>query len=210
MVTVAEIVTTSRWLGTCDRVVKEQAMKRVRFATCPRNPNELLDALVTRPLARHLGCCIRPNTITAVNMAVKLAACWAFWCGHLWPMIGLMLIERLLDNLDGEVARACNMGTPLGEKLDLYSDMIYTQLMALIAVVTARRAGNTTLTWVSLAVLAVVVSSHAHLVWTGGHLGKSYTRHRVYQQVEDWAIVLLVGGAAAHVMARGMRRGAAR
>ncbi len=57
-----------------------------------------------RPVAGCMGN-ISPNTITVVAAAVGLAAAGAAAIPLYWPALGLWLVNRVLDGLDGMVAR---------------------------------------------------------------------------------------------------------
>ena len=70
---------------------------------------------------------IGPNSITATSLGAGLAAAWTFSFGsHGLILIGaiLFLVCYLLDNIDGEVARAKDQCTAFGAHFDTFVDWI--------------------------------------------------------------------------------------
>lgn len=86
-------------------------------------------------MARHAaGAGIGPTTITAAGWFAGIACCGAIVAGA-WPVaIGLWLLNRVLDGLDGAVAR---LGEPtdLGGFLDILADFsIYGGVVLAVAI----------------------------------------------------------------------------
>lgn len=84
----------------------------------------LFARILVRPL---LGTWVRPNHLTALRLAIGLAACVMLaiastsayvWSGVLW------VTACLLDRADGELARMGDLRSESGRILDFYSDMI--------------------------------------------------------------------------------------
>ena len=70
---------------------------------------------------------IGPNSITAASLGAGLIAAWTFSFGsHALILIGaiLFLVCYLLDNVDGEVARAKDQRTEFGAHFDTFVDWI--------------------------------------------------------------------------------------
>lgn len=67
---------------------------------------------------------IGANAITVAGMAVGLAAGFAIAMGHVGTGLVLILINRLLDGLDGAVARATRM-SDFGGYLDIVADFVF-------------------------------------------------------------------------------------
>lgn len=70
---------------------------------------------------------ISPNFITSASFGLGLAAAWSFSLGsQKLVIVGaiLFLLCYLLDNVDGEVARAKNQCTPFGAYFDTFVDWI--------------------------------------------------------------------------------------
>jgi phosphatidylglycerophosphate synthase len=65
---------------------------------------------------------VEPTAITAVGFALGLGAAWAAWAGAFGMGLALWLGNRILDGLDGAVARLRGGGSDLGGFLDLVAD----------------------------------------------------------------------------------------
>ena len=76
-----------------------------------------------RPFAGCLGN-ISPNTITVLAAVVGLAAAGAATIPLYWTALGLWLANRVLDGLDGMVARRCNRQSDFGGYLDIVLDFV--------------------------------------------------------------------------------------
>ena len=76
-----------------------------------------------RPLAGQMGR-ISPNTITVLALIAGLAAAGAAAMQWYWPALGLWLFNRVLDGLDGLVARAHGSQSDFGGYLDIVLDFI--------------------------------------------------------------------------------------
>lgn len=79
-----------------------------------------LSSVARRAAAAGLG----PGAITAVGLVVGIAACVAAALA-IWPLaLGLWLGNRVLDGLDGAVARVGGGGSDLGGFLDFLADFV--------------------------------------------------------------------------------------
>jgi phosphatidylglycerophosphate synthase len=76
-----------------------------------------------RPLAGKLGR-ISPNAITLLAMLVGLAAAGAAALQWYWPALTLWLFNRVLDGLDGMVARFHARQSDFGGYLDIVLDFV--------------------------------------------------------------------------------------
>ena len=76
-----------------------------------------------RPLAGHLGR-ISPNAITVLALVVGLAAASAAALQWYWVALGLWLLNRVLDGLDGMVARTHARQSDFGGYLDIVLDFV--------------------------------------------------------------------------------------
>lgn len=76
-----------------------------------------------RPVAGHLGR-ISPNAITILAMMVGLAAAGAAGLQWYWAALILWLLNRVLDGLDGMVARAHARQSDFGGYLDIVLDFV--------------------------------------------------------------------------------------
>lgn len=87
-----------------------------------------LAAPAARALARR-G--VTPNQVTALGLALALAAAGALAAGHPWVALALWLVSRVTDGLDGVIARVAGSGTPLGGYFDITADMMAYSAMVL-------------------------------------------------------------------------------
>lgn len=85
----------------------------------------LLRALKDRllePLARRLGPGVAPDLVTLLAFAVGLAAAGCAWRRAYAPALALWALNRLLDGLDGTLARVHGRQTDFGGYLDILLD----------------------------------------------------------------------------------------
>lgn len=92
------------------------------------------------PLIRHLSTRVTPtllrlpvsaNLVTTASLLTGLTACWYFTLGTWGDSLigaGLFVICYILDNCDGEVARARNQCSRFGEKYDTFVDWVVHSL----------------------------------------------------------------------------------
>jgi phosphatidylglycerophosphate synthase len=76
-----------------------------------------------RPLAARLGF-LHPALFTLLALLAGLAAAWLAARGSIIPSLAMWLLNRLLDGLDGLVARAQNKESDFGGYLDILLDFI--------------------------------------------------------------------------------------
>ena len=95
--------------------------------------------VLNRPISRRitrllLKFPIHPNTWTIAIFALPLIACIFFIRGnYLSVVIGAAIFQvfSILDGCDGEIARAKNLESKFGERLDYFSDFIASLLYVL-------------------------------------------------------------------------------
>jgi phosphatidylglycerophosphate synthase len=92
-----------------------------------------------RPVARALGPRLRPNAITWLAFAAGLLCAGAVLNGHLRVALGLWLLNRLFDGLDGTHARVHAHVTHFGAYLDIVLDFIVYASIPIAFVVAARQ-----------------------------------------------------------------------
>jgi hypothetical protein len=144
-----------------------------RLRSASRGNDGVFSTLAIRPLSRRLtayglGRDWSPNVVTAVSLALGLAACAAVATGLWWAwLLGAVLLQASLvvDCVDGEIARFTRRSNPLGGWLDAVSDRVKEfTMVAALAWVGARRGSD--LWWLAVLVLAVLavrhVEDHAH------------------------------------------------
>ena len=76
-----------------------------------------------RPLAAQLRR-VSPNAITVLAMVIGMAAAGAAAQQWYWAALGLWLLNRLLDGLDGMVARFHDRQSDFGGYLDIVLDFV--------------------------------------------------------------------------------------
>ncbi|MBE2237869.1 MAG: CDP-alcohol phosphatidyltransferase family protein [Caldilineaceae bacterium] len=111
------------------------------------------DRLLT-PLAGDWAAAIHPNYISGVALLFGLLAAWAVWQeAYGWGVL-LWVVNRVLDGLDGVVARVHHKQSDFGGYLDLILDFVIY-----LAVPIAFTAAAPTLfnLWAVLALLAAYV-----------------------------------------------------
>lgn len=85
-----------------------------------REPKEsLLAPLVRGPVRR-----VHPTAVTIAAAIVGVAAAVAAWQGAYWPALGLWALNRILDGLDGTLARITGQQSDLGAYLDIVLDHV--------------------------------------------------------------------------------------
>lgn len=83
-----------------------------------RTPKEsLLRPLVRGPLRR-----VHPTTMTLLAAGVGVSAGVAAWQGAVLPALALWILNRVLDGLDGTLARTTGRQSDLGAYLDILLD----------------------------------------------------------------------------------------
>jgi phosphatidylglycerophosphate synthase len=90
-----------------------------------RAPKEFAMALAVRGPIRR----IHPTTVTVLAAVVGVAAATAAWQGAYLPALGLWAVNRVLDGLDGTLARLTGKQSDLGAYLDIVLDhLIYAAI----------------------------------------------------------------------------------
>ena len=76
------------------------------------------------PLARRLFGAVHPNIVSLIAMVVGLIAAVAILSEQYWIGLALWLLNRILDGLDGVVARVHDKQSDFGGYLDLLLDFV--------------------------------------------------------------------------------------
>ena len=138
-----------------------------RLRAASRGNDGVFSTLAIRPLSRRLtayglGRDWSPNVVTAVSLALGLAACAAVATGIWWAwLLGAVLLQASLvvDCVDGEIARFTRRSNPLGGWLDAVSDRVKEfTMVAALAWVSARRGSD--LWWLAVLVLGLLAVRH--------------------------------------------------
>ncbi|HMP42107.1 MAG TPA: CDP-alcohol phosphatidyltransferase family protein [Roseiflexaceae bacterium] len=67
---------------------------------------------------------LHPTSVTLLAAVVGIAAAGAAWQGAYLPAIGLWILNRILDGLDGTLARVTDQQSDLGAYLDIVLDHV--------------------------------------------------------------------------------------
>lgn len=87
------------------------------------------------PVARWLGQHVGPGAVSVAGLLVGFGAALALWHGALGVALVLWLMNRVLDGLDGSIARETGQSTDFGSYLDIVCDFIvYTSIPLAFAV----------------------------------------------------------------------------
>ncbi len=84
---------------------------------------------VLAPVATRVFHAVHPTTLTLAAFGIGLAAAVAVWQGAYGLGVGLWVLNRVLDGLDGTVARLHQKQSDLGGYLDI---VLYTVIYAAI------------------------------------------------------------------------------
>ncbi|MEM1335676.1 MAG: CDP-alcohol phosphatidyltransferase family protein, partial [Actinomycetota bacterium] len=76
------------------------------------------------PVATGAPVWIHPIAVSAIGLAASLGAAVAAWRGAIVASVGLWLLGRLLDGVDGAIARASGRQSDLGGLLDFLFDTV--------------------------------------------------------------------------------------
>lgn len=137
---------------------------------------ELVCELVFRPAAELLVAVLRPLGVTPVavvlaHFAAGLAAAVLVAEGNLVAAAVLLQAKTLLDNADGQLARATGKVTALGRYLDTECDLLVNVALVAAICVRAGGAGTAVLGVVALPLLMLVLSADFGLerLWRREH-----------------------------------------
>jgi phosphatidylglycerophosphate synthase len=90
----------------------------------------LKDRLAT-PLADALGRRLAPDTVSLLAFAAGLGCAASLGLGYRWLALTLWLFSRLLDGLDGLIARRSGRSSDAGGYLDIMLDFIIYAILPL-------------------------------------------------------------------------------
>ena len=129
------------------------------------------DKNVERKILPVVGCRMRPNTYTLINLSLVFPSLLFFLCRKesvsVWiGFIVFVVLNRMLDIVDGGVARSCNMKSKTGAILDIFTDLSLAVGIFVIVLVFWLRSKNSSVAGLIVLLLtgASVVSHFAQLV----------------------------------------------
>jgi phosphatidylglycerophosphate synthase len=103
------------------------------------------------PVAQGLFAAIHPNVISLAALMVGLFSAVAVMFQAYWLGLGLWVLNRILDGLDGVVARAHNKQSDFGGYLDLFLDYLVYVAVPVAFVVAVPTTANL---WACMALFA--------------------------------------------------------
>jgi len=109
-----------------------------------RTPKDILLRSIAQPVAK-----LNPTVVTGVALLVGIAAAVSLAQGQYWLGLALWIVNRVLDGLDGTIARLTEQQTDLGGYLDILGDMVVYAIIPIALVIAAPSQGL----WIALAAL---------------------------------------------------------
>lgn len=106
------------------------------------------------PLAQRLFAAVHPNLVSVIAMVVGLAAVIAILQEQYWLALLFWLANRVLDGLDGVVARVHQKQSDFGGYLDLLLDFVIYLAVPIAFIVVHPTPFNL---WAGLALISVYV-----------------------------------------------------
>lgn len=115
------------------------------------NSLRLVKERLMAPIALRLGT-VHPTVLTGIGLIVGVMGAIAVWQGHDGVGLLLWLLNRLLDGLDGTLARVHHRQSDLGGYLDILADFVIYAAYP-VALVASR---PTETAWLALALLLAI------------------------------------------------------
>ncbi len=106
------------------------------------------------PLAGAWSSTIHPNYISMLALIVGLLAAWATWQQLYWAALALWIGNRVLDGLDGVIARVHHKQSDFGGYLDLILDFVVYLAIPIAFVAAVPTTANL---WAAIALIAAYV-----------------------------------------------------
>ncbi len=104
---------------------------------------------VLAPAAVLLGRSVHPTLLTLLAFGLGVAAAGSLWLGWTGAGLALWLLNRVIDGLDGTVARMAQLQSDWGGYLDILLDTVVYALIPLSLVLAAPSSAA----WLALAAL---------------------------------------------------------
>lgn len=133
---------------------------------------QLKDSILTPLAASPLGR-LRPNQVTTVGFLVGLGALVPLYYGRNGLAFALWAANRVIDGLDGLIARRNKTQSDFGGYYDILTDFV---LYALIPGVIALRERSLTLSFLTILLLGVFYVNGASWMYLSGLLEKQRRR----------------------------------
>jgi len=97
-----------------------------------RTPKDIVLRSIAQPVAK-----LNPTVVTGIALIVGIAAAVYLAQGQYWLGLGLWIVNRFLDGLDGTIARLTEQQTDLGGYLDILGDMVIYAIIPIALVIAA-------------------------------------------------------------------------
>ncbi len=108
---------------------------------------------VLLPAAKQLAKIVTPDQISLISFAFGLLSCWFIFSRNMIPALLFWILNRILDGLDGTVARVSDRQSDWGGYLDLMLDFI---IYAAIPITLSIVFNNGIITYLALSVMLAV------------------------------------------------------
>ena len=131
------------------------------------------------PLALRVGRLVHPSLISLASFPLGIAAFWCVLKGMYGVGVVFWLLNRVLDGLDGTVARVTGRQSDLGGYLDIILDFLVYSLLPIAFVIRATRiaaySGNQGdhLVWALVGLMAVFYVNSAGWMYISALLEKA-------------------------------------
>lgn len=113
------------------------------------------DKYISYPIAEKVVPFLRetmdltPNAVTLINFTIRLLIVYYYYNNNLnYVVLLTSILTHIIDSIDGTMARKYDMGTPIGKKLDMYTDIIF---WGAIFIITLTKYKLNTLTYLFVA-----------------------------------------------------------
>jgi len=114
------------------------------------------------PLAALIGHRLSPNTLTVLALVPGLAAAYLAWTGHPGWAVAMWALNRLLDGLDGALARHTDRQSDLGGYLDLVLDFVVYAAVPIGALAGGVAGGGSAGAGAQIALIALLASFYVN------------------------------------------------
>ena len=153
------------------------------------------DKRIAYPIVdRLIGYCanIHPNYLTLLGIFFKIVSVKLMYTNYYFTMFGARFVERILDCLDGEVARHYDKGTKFGHFLDKFSDMVCNVFTILIGLhVGILNCSNYTKMLIHIMLYLIAPIVYIYDIYSGREpINLSVTKDMSFIHIEDNSILL--------------------
>lgn len=123
----------------------------------------VLKRRLLRSVTKGVGAFVGPMPITLLALAVGLATAWAAALGATGAALVLWFLNRVIDGLDGEVARFRGESSDLGGYIDMMGDVVVYAAIPLALALAHAEPQVTAVLLIMIASFYINVTSWAYL-----------------------------------------------